>query len=371
MGIYRTLLEDNVNILDSDNDGSKEMKELMGEIDNAEINASEVENAAEAEFGDGESVSDIMDESYMIIAESEMAWNEVMQAIGIREADYARRGVEVIYEAPDIKGFFKKAKDKIVETFKKIWEVIQRWAKNVMATVTLNKKFAEKYATQIAEGEKIYNRDKSIKRIDGYSFAGLDAGIKMFTVEFVSEKAFNDVNKNDDKEVTTADAKEIVNALRKKMSGSSGQGDFRDNVLKMLRGSDDKGKTHMTASEVIDILTDKDNARKTVKDAATQMKKEMKAALRELESTEKAAKQDKDGKAMTAAAIAISLTKQLIAVSSIFRSALLSCISQRKRQARKFGNLYVRISNKNDKKGFHKGYKESSEYGFLGSLNLV
>ena len=55
--IFKHILEDAINDLDKNNDGSKEMKELQDVVsDNNDINRQEIDDAQEAEFGPDEHV---------------------------------------------------------------------------------------------------------------------------------------------------------------------------------------------------------------------------------------------------------------------------------------------------------------------------
>ena len=65
---------------------------------------------------------------------------------------------------------------------------------------------------------------------------------------------------------------------------------------------------------------------------------------------------------------AITMERGSLTILQTWRSATLSAINARARQARRYGMAYVAAANRDKHKGFQ---KESAEYGFLGSLGLV
>ena len=137
MAIYRALLEeDEINVIDNnDNDGYEEVKDLMDVIDDGEINMQEVEDAADAEFGPDD-VDDIMDEFCVVIAESEMAWNTVLEGIGIRELNEAVHGInEEKINLDSVKSFFSGLKEKVTALFSRLMETLKKYASS-FASVT-------------------------------------------------------------------------------------------------------------------------------------------------------------------------------------------------------------------------------------------
>ena len=114
MGIYRTLLEEEVPHLDDNNNPDEQIKELQDVIEDQDANQAEQDAAQDAAYGPDCGVDDIMDESAYAIYEFECGHAQIMQAIGMHELQEAAAGREFIFEAADIKGFFKSVKDKIV-----------------------------------------------------------------------------------------------------------------------------------------------------------------------------------------------------------------------------------------------------------------
>lgn len=384
MGIYRTLIEEEVPHLDDNNNPDEQIKELQDVIEDQDANAAEQDAAQDAAYGPDCGVDDIMDESAMAIYEFEAGHAQIMQAIGMHELNEASVGREFIFEAADIKGFFKSVKDKIVAFFKKVWSVLQRWAGNIGAVFTSNKKFADKYGAAIEKGHGIVSKDKS-KEMKMYPFSGIDSAIGHAKSADTTCKGFDDdiakvrrstesgtVGKDD---ATTAEQfEERLNNYRALLSGKSSgvsAGEYGAELKKHLYGEEKKG--FMDVKAVKDILSGKEDNRKAVTDFMKEYKEQFKKTMKSVNDLEKAAsKVEGEGSnrnaVMAEASRLVTFMRTWLTITQTWRSATLSAINARARQARRFGMLYVTAANKDKHKGFQ---KESAEYGFLGSLGLV
>lgn len=393
MGIYRTLLEEEVPHLDDNNNPDDQIKELQDTIEDQDANQAEQDAAQDAAYGPDCGVDDILDESAYAIYEFEAGHAEILQAIGMHELQEASMGREFIMEAADIKGFFRSVKNKIVTFFKKIWSVLQRWAGNITAMVTTNKKFVEKYASQMRSGYNICNSSKySGKKLKGYKFpkldefissakANKDATIPTDEIDKMVEDvkaAVDKVGKNSkyETEFTAEVAEELANAVRGKLCGESGgvsASEFGTKLKNFVYGGSEPTEFWMTVDEVTKILSGKKDDAKAINDFMKSVKKASKAALDSVNKMEKIVSGIKDNDTYRNAAMA-DVTRASTVIRSVstaaqtWRSAVLSGISARGRQARRYGMAYVAAANRDKHKGFQ---KESAEYGFLGSLGLV
>ena len=377
MGIYRTLLEEEVPHLDDNNNPDEQIKELQDVIDDHDANEAEQVAAQDAAFGPDCGVDDIMDESAMAIYEFECGHAAIMQAIGVHELQEATAGRDFIMEAADVKGFFKSVKDKVVAFFKKVWSVLQRWAGNLAAMVTSNKKFVTKYADAMKKGHAIVKGGKAdVKKVKGYTYDGLDSAIGLAKANKTADAVSALFSKSPSED--TAEAfEEMVNKFRGTLCGTSSvsAGEFASTLKEKLYGDKStKEIDWMDPQTVIDILNDKKDSKKAVNDFMAEAKKQMRKSLDELNRAEKQAKSDNkdDAKALNSSLATISrqttaLRAELTA-TQIWRGQVLGAIRSRGAQARKFGMIYVRANNKDTHRGFQ---KESTEYGFLGNLGLV
>ena len=112
---------------------------------------------------------DAIEESYMAIAEMQYTWNSILENLAFNEMANIMDPSVVLEGAGDT---LKKMGESIKGFFKKIWDVVQRWAANVSSTFTTDKTFVNKYAGKIRAGYTKYSSDKSIDRVQGYPYTG-------------------------------------------------------------------------------------------------------------------------------------------------------------------------------------------------------
>ena len=392
MGIYRTLIEEEVPHLDDNNNPDDQIKELQDTIEDQDANQAEQDAAQDAAYGPDCGVDDIMDESAMAIYELASGHAQIMQAIGMHELSEAAMGREFIFEAADIKGFFKSVKDKIVAFFKKVWSVLQRWAGNLGAMFTSNKKFVEKYAAAMKDGYDICNSSKyDGKKLKGYDFSGISAAIEqakakkdstaisdhaegfLEAIRKAAEAKSGDIGK--DFSNTAEEIETYLNNLRGSFCGKKGavnSSDYGSSLKEFLYGDKEPKELWMKPEDVTSILNDKKDNKKAIKEFMDASKKQMKTSMDKVSQAEKVASKMEDSvnrnKLMAECTRMVNYIRSGLAITQTWRSATLSAINAQGRQARKYGMAYVAASNRSKHKGFQ---KESAEYGFLGNLGLV
>lgn len=383
MGIYRTLLEEEVPHLDDNNNPDEQIKELQDVIDDHDANEAEQQAAQDAAYGPDGGVDDIMDESAMAIFEFEAGHAEIMQAIGMHELSEAACGREFIMEAADIKGFFKSVKDKIVAFFKKVWSVLQRWAGNLTAVFTSNAKFYSKYSSKLEAGFKLA-KEKNKNTPKGYEFniqkidkmgATADDVADDSDLDKVAKAIEAKSSKTVDDQFTAEDAERMVNDFRGGLCGlreSVSASEFSKKLKISLYGAEEPKEYWMPLDQVKMGLNDTKDLKKKTKDFMTDAKKQMKKSLDRINKLERAANKIEDGiernKLMALCSRYSTALRNVLTATQTWRSARLSAINAFARQARRYGMIYVAAANKDTHKGFQ---KESTEYGFLGSLGLV
>ena len=387
MSIYRTFLEEDLElggVLDDDN--SIELKQIEDVVNDQDANAFEQDEAQAAEFGTSygeEEVADpeeIVDESFMAIAEAEINFNKIMMAIGIHEISEAAAGRDVIYEAVDVKGLFARAKKWVVDFFTKVWQTLKRFGANIAAAFKTNKQLADKYADRIKSGYGSYSKDG--KKIKMWDFPNLDTALtgnkdSAFSNAGVT-KIMDRAKGSGDSSVISVDMVEsTVKDYRKTLCGEAcDASDLREKMHDYIYGKEKK-EGYMGADAVITALS----SGKAIKDARKSMdkaKKEYKDAIKKLNDIESAATKaaNKDGATqndkdnMASAVRAIDIMKQVLTASQVARSVILSGAHARQIQARMFAHAYIAAANKANPK--YKGFqKESAEYGFLSNLELL
>lgn len=387
MSIYRTFLEEDLElggVLDDDN--SIELKQIEDVVNDQDANAFEQDEAQAAEFGTSygeEEVADpeeIVDESFMAIAEAEINFNKIMMAIGIHEISEAAAGRDVIYEAVDVKGLFARAKKWVVDFFTKVWQTLKRFGANIAAAFKTNKQLADKYADRIKSGYGSYSKDG--KKIKMWDFPNLDTALtgnkdNAFSNAGVT-KIMDRAKGSGDSSVISVDMVEsTVKDYRKTLCGEAcDASDLREKMHDYIYGKEKK-EGYMGADAVIAAL----GSGKAIKDARKSMdkaKKEYKDAIKKLNDIERSATKaaNKDGATqndkdnMASAVRAIDIMKQVLTASQVARSVILSGAHARQIQARMFAQAYIAAANKANPK--YKGFqKESTEYGFLSNLELL
>lgn len=387
MSIYRTFLEEDLElggVLDDDN--SIELKQIEDVVNDQDANAFEQDEAQAAEFGTSygeEEVADpeeIVDESFMAIAEAEINFNKIMMAIGVHEISEAAAGREVVYEAVDVKGLFARAKKWVVDFFTKVWQTLKRFGANIAAAFKTNKQLADKYADRIKSGYGSYSKDG--KKIKMWDFPNLDTALtgnkdNAFSNAGVT-KIMDRAKGSGDSSVISVDMVDsTVKDYRKTLCGEAcDASDLREKMHDYIYGKEKK-EGYMGADAVIAAL----GSGKAIKDARKSMdkaKKEYKDAIKKLNDIERSATKaaNKDGATqndkdnMASAVRAIDIMKQVLTASQVARSVILSGAHARQIQARMFAQAYIAAANKSNPK--YKGFqKESTEYGFLSNLELL
>ena len=387
MSIYRSILEEDLDLGGVlDNNNSVEIQQIEDIVGDQDANACEQDCAQAAEFGPSDGVDDIMDESFIAIAEAQMNMNKIMQAIAIYEVNEAASGREIIYEAGSIKAFFVKAKNWVVNFFKKVWQVLKRYAANISSVFHTNKGFAEKYSKQIEEGFAAYSKDhKSDNKLKMYTYKNLDKVMKdskwKACMNFVSP--YMDKAKNWEDGNVTLNQNEVdqkVKEYRSKICGSEcDAADFREKLKVYVCGSDEKKEGLMPAADVIAALKSGE-AVNTCKKTMDEAQKDYKAAIKSLNKLEKDftkqsnssdKKEAKKGNTQLTICIRmVNLLEQCLTATQVARAVILSAARGRIAQARVYGQAYVAAANKANPK--YRGFqKESAGYGFLSDIDLV
>jgi hypothetical protein len=232
-----------------------------------------------------------------IVAESESNYNKIMQAVGVNELQYyEENGVEFVYEAADIKGFFSKIKEffvklleKIKGLFTKFFAMINTWAKS-------DKEFVNKYKRDLSVVDT-----KNFK-FQGYVFSNLD-----YDVAAGSNKAQGVANKAigiapggslenegglDEAIKGYEDKEKISDEMRAAFIGSGTElsaGEFAQELFKFFRSNEDS-KQEIETVNVNELLTVIDGAAETKKQAEKAYKgieKSISDSIKDVEKVEK------------------------------------------------------------------------------------
>ena len=197
-----------------------------------------------------------------IVVEGEENYNRIMQAVGIDEYNYfEENGVEMVYEAADIKGFFGKIKAFFVNLLQKIKGLVKKFIALFDSYTKSDKDFVNKFRRHLVsvnmkdfeyKGYKFddakltgFNCDKVLDAIKA-SVDGLSGDTKY--TEQSKEKCQEFLDKTSD----TSDIEETMRGAALKACGGTESkmdaGEFSKELFKLYRGGED-------SKEVLDNIS--------------------------------------------------------------------------------------------------------------------
>lgn len=119
------------------------------------------------ELGEGYDIN-YTEAAIMAVAECEKMHNDMMKSIGINELHYYESyGEEIIYEAVDIQGIFKKIKAFFVKLLDKVKAIFHAFVAKINSLAQDNKDFVNKYRTEFMSK---WNKVKNEFEFKGYKF---------------------------------------------------------------------------------------------------------------------------------------------------------------------------------------------------------
>lgn len=235
------------------------------------------------QFGVIECVDDPEIACYRIALENEQNYNMIMNAMMTREFSVLEStGEEMVYEAVNIKGFFKS----VQEALGRFWAKVQGIFKNVMDKlqdlVSSNKDFVKKYKG------KTMQRPEKEKKFKGYEFEKAEPAGYVAVTEIIDRHVdaskISSLNDNGANEFATKFRDEF-GSLKDNMRGAVVYGveqpleekEFLKEAQKRFFGSEKKDLELVDFSHLIKRLEGakdaKDSAKKSYKAAADAVKK--------------------------------------------------------------------------------------------------
>lgn len=119
------------------------------------------------ELGEGYDIN-YTEAAIMAVAECEKMHNDMMKSIGINELHYYESyGEEIIYEAVDIQGIFKKIKAFFVKLLDKVKAIFHAFVAKINSLAQDNKDFVNKYRSEFMSK---WNKVKNEFEFKGYKF---------------------------------------------------------------------------------------------------------------------------------------------------------------------------------------------------------
>ena len=315
-------------------------KAIVG--DDSEQN-DEVKNAASGVIGDP------VDEAYTAMYESQYNYNQIMRVIGLSEVSAASIGKDVVLEAADIKGFFEKAKEIILNLFKHVTEAFKKALMAMTQLVMTDKKFVEKYKDKIIAG----SRDEF--DVKGYVYGDLSMQ-KDADVDNIIRRANALSTKEDNSDINEF----IINRLTK--IDANNIADMRKEFEKKIRNGEESPvdiSKNYNGKTVLEILS-KDDDIKSLKNSFTFIKNAYKSSISNIETLKKNALRDDK---------AADISGYNNSVINVKYAVLVAAVKERRALARKLARVFV--ANASKANGGKQDVQHNSASMMFGGVQLV
>lgn len=311
-----------------------------------------------------------------IVAESEANYNAIMQAVGVAElAVFESTGMEMVYEAGDVKGFFGKMK----EFFLNLWEKIKGLFKKFFAMfdsyVKNDKDFVNKYKKDIisanTKGFKYKGFNFTLDTVDVEKAAGRIDGVigNMTSLDKATAESY--VKKYEDRV-------ELMEKIRGAAIGESSleASEFTKELFAKLRSGEDTKEEldNVSAHDQLIAISENSALKKAAEKQYKDLEKEIKDVIKTLEKNEKTLlkevpdKTDKDATELRAvqikaANIQIANLRDKMSVLQIVNGAKLTAIKDCNRQAKAICVALMNYKPKNESTSVY-------ESGFLAGVTI-
>lgn len=314
-------------------------KSIVGD-DGNEANREEIDAAVEGIVGEP------IEEAYEAMFEAQYNYNQLMRVVGLNEVYAASTGREVVMEAVDFKGFFKRVKQIIVNLFEAITKAFKKFTAYLVQVAMADKKYVEKYKAKIVEGG---SKNWSAK---GFVYKKADFST-IPNGDTISNKAMDELV-NDGIPAAKADIHKYV--LEEIADGAADIQEFRKAYERKLRGGEDdpielEGK--ITPQQVIDILKSENDV-KDMKTAYDKIKDGYKKALEKITGWEKNVSADSN-EYMAERFAKIQVGTETITFAQSVLNTLYACstaaVKANRAQARKLARQFVVLAGGNKDEG--------------------
>ena len=318
-----------------------------------------------------------MDCSFYVIAEAERMWNDIMKEMAIEELRYlSENGVEMVYEAADIKGFFKKAADGIKSLAGKIMGIFKKAFEWVEDHINKCKGYAKKHKEDIKKGYDLIPAD-GIEMKKFYSFENLGKGLSRdtftdFKASANSAFGFNEVMDAKDKEGANAKVKARLESIKDKdkintalgvvraiLAGggeSVSKGDFKKKAMEYYLGEKKENvkltKSDIDVNEIINDLENCIQAKKDIKEAYNKVKKDLNDVIKTIKEFEKKVSKSEDSAKELKLAYcknAIQLFKGYIQINTAARGIMINAHKAKCSQSLSISTKLVALAKKDAK----------------------
>ena len=345
-----------------------------------------------------------------IVAESELNYNKLMQAVAKDELGYLQEnGVEMVYESGTASGFIEKLKAFFLKIWEKIKGLFRKFFAKINSYLIDDKKFADKYK------DRIINANLKDFKFKGFKFTNLDSNSAqakdMFNAalgKLDEGKTFENYNKNygsiaDSIKMNNDSKKEDIKKAVEKFNedeqdlleeargatiscGSCTSTEFTEELFKYFR-DDETSKEEKELSDLgtnpSDLLSIISTTKKTIdltKKDLSDFERSIKTVTKELDKasrdlTNAIPDKNKDKDAQEAMSIAVQVVniwakirKDALAIAQVVNGAKLTAIKDRNRQAKA---ICVALVGRKSIKESYDDYSYNEGASFLSELNFI
>lgn len=351
-----------------------------------------------------------MEAALNIVAESELNFNKLMQAVAKDELGYLQEnGVEMVYESGTASGFIEKLKAFFLKIWEKIKGLFRKFFAKINSYLIDDKKFADKYK------DRIINANLKDFKFKGFKFTNLDSNSAKASDMFDAAlgkldkgKTFENYNKDygsivNSVNMNNGSTKEEIKRAVEKFNedeqdlleeargatincGSCTSTEFTEELFKYFR-DDETSKEEKelsdlgtnpsdllsiisTTKKTID-LTKKDlsNFERSIKDITKALDK----ASRDLTNAIPDKDKNKDDQEAMSIAVQVvniwaKIRKDALAIAQVVNGAKLTAIKDRNRQAKA---ICVALVGRKSIKESYDDYSYNEGASFLSELNFI
>ena len=345
-----------------------------------------------------------------IVAESELNYNKLMQAVAKDELGYLQEnGVEMVYESGTASGFIEKLKAFFLKIWEKIKGLFRKFFAKIDSFIKEDKSFVSKYKDRIInadvkdfkfKGFKFTNLDgNSVTAKDTFNAAlgKLDDGNTFATYNKDYGSIVNSVKMNNDskkEEIKRAvekfndDEQDLLEEARGATinCGSCTSTEFTEELFKYFR-DDETSKEEKELSDLgtnpSDLLSIISTTKKTIdltKKDLSDFERSIKTVTKELDKasrdlTNAIPDKNKEKDAQEAMSIAVQVVniwakirKDALAIAQVVNGAKLTAIKDRNRQAKA---ICVALVGRKSIKESYDDYSYNEGASFLSELNFI
>ena len=347
-----------------------------------------------------------------IVAESELNYNKLMQAVAKDELGYLQEnGVEMVYEAGAASSFIEKIKSFFLKIWEKIKGLFRKFFAKIDSFIKEDKSFVSKYK------DRVINADVKDFKFNGFKFTNLDqldsrtvyrSAFKQYTdslgtdlkkiveskIENVAENVkdildndkVDDLKKNIEK--FNDDEQDLFEEARGAVLSASSytSTEFTEELFKYFR-DDESSKQEkelpdlgVTKSDLLTIITTASENKKNAENDYKKLDKEINDIVKGLDKLEKnflnaIPGKDEDKKKSEFNSVAVQtintasrIIKNCLAIAQVVNGAKLTAIKDRNRQAKA---ICVALIGRKSIKESYDDYSYNEGASFLSELNFI